>query len=419
MAASGDDPGPDVWPQAWSAADGYCSTGTDGVVLFRNEKTRLAYALSLNYAAMACLAIGLNLVPVFLTTLSADLGGSGGLTNEQLGRIGGTIFLGLVIGILAAGPLADRFGPKRFVILGNLLTILGLALMALASSYALLLAAVLIIGLGSGCLDMVLSPIVCALQPQRKASAMNWLHSFYCTGAVGTILLAALALKLGLGWRTICGAMTVLPLLVTVGFLGLKIPPLVATGHDRTRVRHLVKQGPFLLALAAIFLAGGTELGLAQWLPAYAEKGLGYTTETGAMALLVFSVAMALGRILAGLLGHRLDTVKMMFWCCVASVVLFLATCFAPWSSIALSAAMAAGLAGSCLWPSMLAVAADRFPRGGASMFGLLAALGNAGGIFAPWVVGIVADHSNMSWGLSTAIVCPLGMAIVLLWIKR
>ena len=67
---------------------------------------------NLSYLAMMCLSIGLNLLPVFLTALSATYGGAAGLTQEQLGRLGASTFAGLVVGILAMGPLADRWAPR-------------------------------------------------------------------------------------------------------------------------------------------------------------------------------------------------------------------------------------------------------------------------------------------------------------------
>jgi fucose permease len=169
----------------------------------------------------------------------------------------------------------------------------------------------------------------------------------------------------------------------------------------------------------AIFLGGALELGLAQWLPAYAEMSLGFSKWTGSISLLAFSAAMALGRIFAGVIGHRVDPIKLMLNCCWTSVVLFLLACFAPWPTVALAASVAVGLAGSCLWPTTLGVAADRFPRGGASMFGLLAAFGNLGGILMPWLVGVTADRSSLRLGLATSTACPLLMAFMLLWMQR
>src|SRR6266852_4087418 len=147
-----------------------------------------------------------------------------------------------------------------------------------------------------------------------------------------------------------------------------------------TAARSLCRNSSFVAVNVAIFLGGALELGMAQWLPAYAEMSLGFSKSTGSVSLLAFSAAMALGRIFFGLIGRRVNPIRLMLGCCWTSVVLFLLACFAPWPAVALAASVAVGLAGSCLWPTTLGVAADRFPVGGASMFGLLAAFGKLGG---------------------------------------
>ncbi|MEI8062830.1 MAG: MFS transporter [Verrucomicrobiota bacterium] len=373
----------------------------------------------MSYAGMMCLAIGLNLLPVFLTTLGVDLGGEAGLTNEQLGRLGGIMFAGLVVGILVTGPLADRVGFKPFTILGNGLVALGLLLLGLAPGYGTACAAVFVLGLGAGILDMVLSPIVCALQPEHRTAAMNWLHSFYCTGAVLTVLISSLALRLGVNWRMLALWLTAVPTLVALAFVPLCMPALVADGAARTRLRDLLRKPYFLIGLGALFLGGATEVGLAQWLPAYAEKSLGYSKWLAGLALLFFSLVMAIGRITAGMVGRRLNPFSLLLGCCVGSVFLFIVGCFAPWPVVALAACMAVGITGSCLWPTTLGVVADHYPHGGASMFGMLSAFGNFGCVFMPWVVGVVADWSTMRWGLSTATLCPLLMVILVLKLRR
>ncbi len=384
-----------------------------------SQKTSLAFALAVNYAGMMSLAVAVNLIPVFLTTLGASLGVGHPLTNEQLGRIGAMTFIGLVAGILITGPLADRWGPKLFAVLGNILVGVGLLVLGFAPDYPAVLAAVTLMGFGAGVLDMVLSPIVCAFQPERRTAAMNWLHSFYCVGAVVTVLAGSLALRSGIGWRTLCFLLIILPVLVAIGFLQLHIPHLVGTEQTRTRARDLLRQPVFLVALLGIFLAGSAEVGIAQWLPAYAEESLGYSKWIGGMALLGFSVAMTVARMGAGMLGTRVKPVTIMLISCWVSAALFLLASFSPWRGLALGAAILVGFTGSALWPSMLGITADRYPRGGASMFGLLGGFGNAGGIFMPWAIGIIADHSALNLGIATSTLCPLLLAFLLLWMRR
>lgn len=369
------------------------------------------------YGAMMSLSIGLNLLPVFLTTLSTVYGGEAGLTGEQLGRLGAIAFSGLVIGILITGPLADRWGAKPFAQLGNTLIAGSLVAMAFAPGYTSLSVAIWVMGLGSGILDMVLSPVVSALNPGRRAAALNWLHSFYCVGAAVTILAGSVALQAGLGWRGSCLVLVPLPLLLLAAFSPLEFPSL-AHHNARTSVRSLLARGWFILAAAGIFLGGATELGMAQWLPAYAETSLGYPTWIGGGSLLLFSVAMALGRMVVGMIGAHMDAFRMMAWSCATSAVLFALGSFLPVPSLALAACILVGFTGSCLWPTMLAVTADRYPSGGASMFGMLAALGNAGGIFMPWAVGWIADRSNLHWGLAVSALAPILMLPLVLRLR-
>jgi fucose permease len=369
------------------------------------------------YGAMMCLAIGINLVPVLLTTLSGALGGPAGLTQEQLGRLGAAAFAGLVLGIVITGPLADRWGAKPFTLVG--LGVVALSLVGLASAHDYVTAgvAVFLLGLGAGQIDMVLSPVVAALNPQRRASAMNWLHSFYCVGAMVTVLAGTTVLWLGVDWRSACLVQVPLPLLLIAAFAPLRFPSMVADS-GRVPFRALLRQRWFLAALAAIFLGGATELGMAQWLPAYAETALGYPAWMGGAALLAFSLAMTIGRMVVGILATRWNPFHLMAWSCASSVVFFLAGAFVPHPAIALGCCVAAGFSGSCLWPTTLAVTADRYPNGGASMFGALAALGNAGGILMPWVVGWVADHRDLHWGLALSALAPLAMMPLVLWLN-
>lgn len=369
---------------------------------------------------MMVLAIAVNLLPVFLTAIAVDLGRGAPLSAEQLGRIGAITFIGLVGGILVTGPLADRWGAGIFAVGGNALIAVSLLALRWTGGYRMLLGAAFVGGAGAGILDMVLSPIVSSLtRGQSQTRALNVLHSFYCIGAIMTILAGSLALRFNLGWRTLALGLSPIPVAVGVVFCLLPMPSLVEVGTVRIPTRQLVRQRFFRLAMVAIFLGGATELGMAYWLPAYAEKSLGYSPWIAGLAFLGFSLAMTVGRLGMMFLPKTVGAIPLMLFCCVASALLFPIASFAPIPGLAIAACILVGFTGSCLWPTTLAVAADRYPRGGATMFALLGALGNFGGIFMPWLVGVVADHWGLRWGLASATLCPLAMILTLLWMRQ
>jgi fucose permease len=105
--------------------------------------------------------------------------------------------------------------------------------MSLAPDYGTLGTAVFWLGFGAGILDMVLSPIVAVLNSQRRSASLNWLHSFYCLGAVLTILASTLALQVGFDWRHACLVLLPLPLVLLLAFTALRFPGLVH-GFEKT-----------------------------------------------------------------------------------------------------------------------------------------------------------------------------------------
>jgi len=379
--------------------------------------------LILCYAGMIVIAIAVNLPPVYLTTFEQAFGGADGLTKQQLGSIGTMLFVGLVAGLLAGGPLADRFGARAFVLIGNALIAGGLGLMAVAPSYALLLFATCFMGVGAGVLDMILSPIVAALRPQQRTSAMNLLHAFYAIGTILITLFGSLMIRLSMDWaifdwRNVCLFLIAVPMTVLLGFAMARVPALVGEQERRTSIFVLLANVSFWAAMFTMMLAGATELGMAQWLPAYAEKALGYEKWTAGQALTAFAVAMAIGRLGGGFISRHIRPIRLLVLCCVLSAALYLVGAFWPERIVALTACVSIGLTVSVLWPTVLGVTADRFPTGGATMFALLAAAGNAGGAM-NLVIGGIADRSNLHVAMGAVAVCPAIMVALLLYLGR
>ena len=246
----------------------------------------------------------------------------------------------------------DRWGAKLFVQVGNALIAISLVGMIFVPGYPELEFAVFVLGLGAEILDMVLSPVIAVLNPDKRSSSMNWLHSFYCVGAVVTITAGTLVLQMGWGWRTACLVLLPLPVALFAIFARITFPSVVSDEQGRIPLRTLLKEKWFLGAMVAIFLGGATELGMAQWLPAYAESALGFPQWISGVGLLLFSVAMAAGRMVVGAFGTRLNPFHTMAWGCGSSVILFLAGSFLPIYLLALTACVLVGFTGSCLWPT-------------------------------------------------------------------
>lgn len=395
------------------------------------------------YLGMFIQALVINLTPILFVPLREEFG----LTWEQIGRLVLVNFITQMIVDLVCCALADRVPAKPLVVLANILAGAGLALFALApawfdSPYHGLLLGTVVFSTGCGLLEVLLSPIINAVPSDRKSSAMAMLHAFYPIGKVAVILATGAALVVfgADSWRSVVVLWAILPLLNTLGFAFVGIPPFVAEGAQRMTLRNLLRQPAFFLLLAAMTLAGATEVTIAQWTSAYAQTGLGFSkTIADLVGFALFGVGMIIGRVWFGLRGEQTGLHRVMIFGAVLSAATFFLMALSPHPWIALAACVSSGLFVSMLWPGSLSLAAHRFPLAGASMFALLAALGDTGAGVMPWAVGLIADAApeSMAWmaalfgpevapdqlglraGLLIAGLCPVVMVGVLIGLAK
>ena len=381
------------------------------------------------YGAQMCNAIVNFLIPIYLTTWSQAFGGSGGLSKEQLGLIGSSLFSGIMVGVISSAYLAHRKGARLPVMLGAASICAGFLLISATWRYEILLVASFISGYGGGILGMIASPIVCAIRPHQKVSALNRLHSTYCIGGIFAALLASLAIHQGINWRLFFCAATLPPLTILIGFSVVTVPRLTEDqpGSDFQKLKPINSRFPapslinlwFLLALLCGAGAGAIELGISQWTPAYAVDTLHFNKTQAGMTLIGFAAVMGIGRMIAGLWGHRWHPITVMMLACVSTTLAILLGAFSPFYTIAIAACIAVGFTVSCMYPTILAITAQRFPYGGPFMFALFSTASCTGALLIMWIIGKVADLTTLRLGLATVATCPAFILAILLYFRH
>lgn len=348
------------------------------------------------YTAMFVQAMVINLTPLLFVTLASQFG----LSFEQVGRLVLINFATQMVTDLIAAAVVDRVSAKLLATLANALAAVGLWVFALApfrldDPYLGLVLGTIVFSIGCGLQEVIISPIVERTPSERKAAGMALLHAFYPIGKVVVTVVTGLAfLVVGVErWPTLVLAWSVVPALNTLAFAGLRLPPMFEAGR-RTRTRDLLRSPHAWRALVAIALAGATEVSLAQWASAFAERGLGVAKATAdLLGLGAFGLGMVAGRLWFGLRGEEADLARLLRRGALASAGAALAMAFAPSVGLSLAATAFAGLAVSLLWPGVVSLTSARFPMAGASLFALLAVAGDAGAGVMPWLVGVAADQ--------------------------
>jgi fucose permease len=353
------------------------------------------------YTGYITQAIVNNLAPLLFVIFQNQYG----LSYEKVGRLILINFGVQLIADLLSVRYVDRIGYRRAACLAHLLCIGGLLLLAalpnlLPDPYPGLVVAVAVYALGGGLLEVLVSPIVNALPGEEKESAMSLLHSFYCWGQVGVVLLTTLLLRV-IGpqlWPVLPVVWCLVPLFNFFRFRKVPLTPPLPEERLMT-VRELFRSRFFVIALLLMLCAGASELTMSQWSSLFAQKALLLPKVFGdLLGPCLFAVLMGIGRTIYGVWGSRIRLKPALIFCGALCLLCYAVTVFSPWPLLALAGCAFCGFSVSLMWPGTFSLSAARFPTGGTALFGMLAVFGDLGGSMGPWLTGIVSDRAQAAY---------------------
>ena len=323
----------------------------------------------------------------------------------------------LLVDLLSV-TFVDRIGYRASMILAHALSAAGLALLtvlpeALPDPFAGILCCVVIYAIGGGLLEVLVSPVVEACPSDNKEKAMSMLHSFYCWGHVGVVLLSTAFFRLfGIeNWKLMALIWAIIPAANIVVFAKVPIAKLVAEGETGYSLRELLGMKLFWVLMLMMICAGASEQAVSQWASTFAEKGLGISKTAGDLAgPMAFAILMGASRAFYGKHGDRIDLDRFMVGSAALCVGCYLCISLVPSPVVSLIACALCGLSVGIMWPGTFSKAAATLRRGGTALFALLALGGDVGCSGGPTLVGFVSSAlgDNLKAGMLAGIAFPL-----------
>lgn len=304
------------------------------------------------------------------------------------------------IGYRAGAILAQVFSCTGLVCLGVLPNVI--------NPFAGIITATVLMAIGGGFVEVILSPVIEALPLGNKSGAMCFLHSFYCWGHIFTVLAATIYFNLFTidAWRYLPVALAVIPLLNCITFA---VCPLETLEGDETpsSYKSIFTMRGFWLFPVLILASGAAEQAIAQWASDFAEIGLGVDKTLGdVFGTCLFALGMALSRTVYGVLGEKIDLKKAFVLCGGLLIGSYLLAALSPSAGLSLAGIAFGGVFVGLLWPGLYAVAGQAYPKGGTKMFGVLALFGDIGCTVGPTLTGLVSN--DIKTGLLFATCFPV-----------
>lgn len=357
------------------------------------------------FTAFAGLGVTAAFVPAILPSAERAM-------TADLSAAVPALFAGLLVGVLASGPLLTRQPPRTALMLGSALQAAAVVVVALSETPAVFIVAAAITGVGFGLVEASGSVAAKSLATGSATGLLSALLGTVAVCAAVTPLLVAV----GSPARALLGILAIVPLLTVAILAGAAAPSARAEVPAQRDVRGLLVLLPFAVALP---LYVGVETVLSGWSAVIPERILAVDPGLAALGTSAFWTLMAIGRFgAAGL--RRLSVSPIVILAGATSVAALLMAAAgmlvdsAPVGALVSLAAVVVLLAPS--YGLILGLALDRLdPARSAAVTGALVACGAVGGTFVPTLILLIGrDPASSTTFLVSAALCALVLALVL-----
>jgi MFS family permease len=380
-----------------------------------------------------------------------DWGREFNLDQTQKGQIFGVGLWPFSISIVLFSLIIDKIGYGKAMVFAfvchvgsAILTILTpmLAGSDNVKGYWLLYVSTFIVALGNGTVEAVANPVVATLFPREKTKYLNMLHAGWPGGLVlGGLLAIGLGdlswqykvaliflpvvgyailmlgrrfpinerVAAGVSYRAMCREVGIVGAAIIVGLIVRELGTVFLAGSEYAStiqwivwgvivlgfgvyVGFALGQPMFLFLMVVMIPLATTELGTDSWITPLMEPEMIRMKLNPGLILVYTSLIMLILRFFAGPIVHKLSPLGLL---CVSAGVAAAGLAFLSQSTgiMILAAATLYGLGKSFFWPTMLGVAAEQFPKGGALTLNTLGGVGmlSVGVLGAPFL-GYIQD---------------------------
>ena len=381
----------------------------------RNNYEHTIYACYFGYITQAIVN---NFVPLLFLTFQSQY-------EIPLNKIGLLVTINFGVQLLVdflAAKYIDLIGYRRAIVLAHIFSAVGLAGLGIVPevlpAYSGIVLSIICYAIGGGILEVLVSPIVEACPTKKKEAAMSLLHSFYCWGHMGVVLISTVYFTVvGIEqWKLLACLWAIIPLANAIYFSIVPIAKPVEEGFGMSMTA-LFKSKMFWVLFLLMLCAGASEQSMSQWASAFAEAGLNVSKTIGDLAgPCLFAVFMGTSRALYAKFSEKLPLSNAMIGSSLLCIICYLLASLSTYPIFGLLGCALCGFSVGIMWPGTFSLASSSLPTGGTAMFALFALAGDLGCSLGPTLVGTVAEifDSNLKVGIFSGIVFPIVLGVVI-----
>jgi fucose permease len=330
------------------------------------------------------------------------------VTYSQAGNLGAFPLTGILVATLLVGPTFDLIGAKPVFAIALGLIAGSLILMSALDSYWSLAASAFTYGFGGGLLNTGANALVADLNVSGRASALNLLGFFFSLGAIAAPLSLS-SLAGGNSALVVLRYLAVFCFLILALVLGLRFPSGEKAGNSVGDLLAVLRHIDVWLFAALLFFESGSENSMFVWAGKIVADTLHLTAVHANVALVALSTALGVGRLAAAVILHWLGTQKTVLISASIAILGSLIVLKGWEFSTMVGGMLIIGLGLSAIFPTVLGMAGDCFPKNTGTVFGAITAVALLGGTTGPKLAGWTAQ-----FGVRHILLIPIIAATVI-----
>ena len=338
--------------------------------------------------------------------------------DQPLGALGTVLIagtIGALLGSLASGRVQQRFGPRAALAGLTAIAVVAMAVVTVAPAWLAFVAGMAIVGVSGGGTDASLNTVMALRYGVR---GLGLVHAAFGAGAIAGPLVMAVVISAFDSWRLGYAVLVALYLVVVVGFLAVDWEQPGGVVEQTAPVGHAVAASRYRAALACsvllFFVYVGVESCAAQWAYSLFTEDRGIGTVAAGIWVGAFWAGFTSGRVLTGVLGHRVRRVRLLDSTLVlaaAGAALFWWNPANPVGGVGL---VLLGLGLAAIYPTLVSLTPRRVGHGRAPRaIGYQVAAAVVGFALVPAGFGIVAEGSGLEL-LGPVLLAGVGAVAVL-----
>jgi len=318
-----------------------------------------------------------------------------GLTDDLAQLIPSMALFWFFILSVPSGILQDKFGKKRMLNIGMLLTGLGMVIPFIHYSFPIMLAAFIVLGIGNTIVQVSANPLLHYVVPREKYSSYMSLSQFIkaIVSLLGPVITTLMASMFG-NWKLVFAVYALTSVLAVIWLYLTQIEE-IKSSHGAATFKScfsLLKSKFIVVMVLGIFMLVGSDVGMNSNIANFLQNQFGLTLERASLGISLYFTALMIGRFLGAIILNWISSRRFLLLTAIVALISLVGMLLAHSVLFAQVAIFMVGLGSANLFPLIFSIAVEKMPDRSNEISGLMI-MAVSGGAFLPPVMGMISTN--------------------------